>query len=37
MLSVPVAVPSTAGANAAETSQCVPGAMTPFQLPLATQ
>src|SRR2546426_206635 len=37
MLSVPAAVPSTAGANAAETLQCVPGAMTPFQLPLARQ
>src|SRR2546427_749484 len=37
MLSVPAAVPSTAGANAAETLQCVPGAMTPFQVPLARQ
>src|SRR2546422_679759 len=37
MLSVPVAVPSTAGANAAETSQCVPGAMTPRQRPLDGQ
>src|SRR5256885_487977 len=35
MLSVPAALPSTTGANAAETVQCVPGAMTPFQVPLA--
>ena len=37
MLSVPVALPPTTGANATNTSQCVPGAITPFQLPLATQ
>src|SRR5437773_2166915 len=37
MFSVPVALPPTTGANATNTSQCVPGAITPFQLPLATQ
>src|SRR2546428_455037 len=37
MVSVPVALPPTTGANVTKMSQCVPGAMTPFQLPLATQ
>src|SRR2546426_12217088 len=37
MLSVPVAVPPTPGAKTTNTSQCVPGAMTPFQLALARQ
>src|SRR5881296_2939695 len=37
MLSVPVALPPSTGANATDTSQCEPGAMTPFQLPLARQ
>ena len=31
MLSVPVALPPATGANDTKTSQCVPGAMTPFQ------
>src|SRR2546425_11772112 len=37
MLSVPVALPPATGANDTKTSQCVPGVMTPFQLPLAWQ
>src|SRR2546428_289168 len=35
--SVRVALPATTGANATDASQCGPGAMTPFQLPLARQ
>src|SRR3989442_13020666 len=37
MLSVPLATPPTPGAKTTNTSQCVPGAMTPFQLALARQ
>src|SRR3989442_1130281 len=36
-LSAPLASPPTPGAKTTNTSQCVPGAMTPFQLPLARQ
>src|SRR5439155_1515305 len=32
MLRVPVALPASAGAKTTNRSQCVPGAMTPFQL-----
>src|SRR2546428_738439 len=37
MLRVPAAVPATAGAKTTERSHFVPGAMTPFQGPLARQ
>src|SRR5437016_5900766 len=37
MLRVPVALPASAGAKTTNRSQCVPGAMTPFQLALARQ
>src|SRR2546425_7863184 len=37
MLRVPLAVPPTTGAKTTNKSQCVPGGMTPFQLPLAWQ
>src|SRR5438128_1357689 len=37
MLNVPLASPPTTGANTTDTLQCVPGAITPSQLPLARQ